>query len=154
MEGLLCPTRISRPGTTSVKMLSRLIRREKLGIDPALQATALDLNPVPIPACNSKACAFGGCPKNRPVCRWRRPDVYAGTLQQNGISVFGRRDSWARPGGAAASWGAGSKVTEGGRSGKATTALLDGAGDGSGILGAAWTGATGEGCTVGADSAV
>jgi hypothetical protein len=81
---------------TSVKMLSRLIRREKLGIDPALQATALDLNPVPIPVCNSEACAFGGCPKNRPVCRWRRPDVYAGTLQQNGISVFGRRDSLAR----------------------------------------------------------
>jgi hypothetical protein len=81
---------------TSVKMLSRLIRREKLGIDPALQATALDLNPVPIPACNSEASAFGGCPKNRPVCRWRRPDVYAGTLQQNGISVFGGRDSLAR----------------------------------------------------------
>jgi hypothetical protein len=60
MEGLLCPTRISRPGTTSVKMLSRLIRREKLGIDPALQATALDLDPVPIPACNSEACAFKG----------------------------------------------------------------------------------------------
>src|SRR3981189_1465619 len=70
-------------------MLSLLIRREKLGIDPTLQATALDLNPVPIPACNSEACAFGGCPKNRPVCRWRRPDVYARTLQQNGISLFG-----------------------------------------------------------------
>ena len=81
---------------TSVKILSRLIRREQLGIDPALQATALDLNAVTIPACNSEACAFRGCPKNRPVCRWRRPDVYAGTLQQNGISVFGRRDSLAR----------------------------------------------------------
>jgi hypothetical protein len=77
-------------------MLSLLIRREKLGIDPTLQATALDLNPVPIPACNSEACAFGGCPKNRPVCRWRRPDVYAGTLQQNGIFLFGARDSLAR----------------------------------------------------------
>src|ERR1700730_6094750 len=71
------------------------VRREKLGIDPTLQATALDLNPVPIPACNSEACAFGGCPKNRPVCRWRRPDVYAGTLQQNGISLFGASDSLA-----------------------------------------------------------
>jgi hypothetical protein len=57
-------------------------------------------------------------------------------------------------GGAAASWGAGSKTTEDGTSGQATTGLLGGAGDGSGTLGAAWTGATDEGCTVGANSAV
>src|ERR1700737_1241552 len=125
-------------------MLSRLIRREKLGIDPTLQATALDLNPVPIPACNSEACAFGGCPKNRPVCRWRRPDVYAGTLQENDIRVLPRRDSLVR-------WGI-SGTRGRGQLGRSLDSNRRGKvgpsdrvrcrRDGSGIiLGATWTGA-------------
>jgi hypothetical protein len=53
----------------SVKMLSRLIRREKLGIDPTLQAIALHLDPVPLPVCNLETRAFAGGPKNSPVSR-------------------------------------------------------------------------------------
>jgi hypothetical protein len=57
-----------------------LIRPEKLGIDPPLQAIALYLDPVPLPVCNLETRAFAGGPKNSPVSRWHRPDVYAGTL--------------------------------------------------------------------------
>jgi hypothetical protein len=62
------------------KMLSRLIRPEKLGIDPTFQAIALHLDPVPLPVCNLEPRAFAGGPNNSPVSRWRRPDVYARTL--------------------------------------------------------------------------
>jgi hypothetical protein len=55
-------------------------RSEKLGIDPTLQAIALHLDPVPLLVCNLETRAFAGGPKNSPVSRWRRPDVYAGTL--------------------------------------------------------------------------
>ena len=51
-----------------------------MGIDPTLQATTIDLDPVSLPACNFEARAFGGGPENSPVCRWCRPNVYAGTL--------------------------------------------------------------------------
>jgi hypothetical protein len=45
-----------------------LIRPQKLGIDPSLQATVLHL-----PTCSCEPRAFGGGPKNAPVCRRCRP---------------------------------------------------------------------------------
>ena len=67
-------------GLWPFKLLSGVIRPEKLGIDPTLQAIALHLDPVPLPVCNLEPRAFAGGPNNSPVSRWRRPDVYARTL--------------------------------------------------------------------------
>src|SRR6202048_4306370 len=54
---------------------------QKLGIDPALQATVLHLGPVPLPACRCEPRAFWSGSNNRPVCHRRRPDAYTGPLQ-------------------------------------------------------------------------
>jgi hypothetical protein len=78
--------------------LMGLVRRQKLGIDPTLESIVFHLDPVPLPACSYKARAFGGLPNNRPVCRWRGPDVYAGTLRKNNILVPPRGWSLACPG--------------------------------------------------------
>ena len=67
-------------GLWPFKLLSGVVRPEKLGIDPTLQAIALHLDPVPLPVCNLEPRAFAGGPNNSPVSRWRRSDVYARTL--------------------------------------------------------------------------
>ena len=82
-------------GVWTLHLLSRCVRRDKLRIDPTLQATALHLDPISVPACNFEARAFGGGPDNSPGCRWCRPDVHVGTLQKNGIPVLDCRDSLA-----------------------------------------------------------
>jgi hypothetical protein len=75
------PSRAAATGASQfVGFLSGLIRPEKLGLDPTFQVIALYLHPVPLPVCNLETRAFAGGPKNSPVSRWRRPDVYAGTL--------------------------------------------------------------------------
>ena len=71
--------------------LLRLVRRQKLGIDPALHAGVLDLDPVPLPACSCELRAPRGSPQNGRVSGGCRPDVYAGPLQKNDIPVLRRR---------------------------------------------------------------
>jgi len=86
------------------KPLFGLVRRQKLGIDPALQAGVLDLDPVPLPACSCEPRALGGGAKNRRVSGGCRPDVYAGTLQKDEIPVLrrggslGRHSTWSNLG--------------------------------------------------------
>ena len=86
------------------KPLLGLVRRQKLGIDPALQAGVLDLDPVPLPACSCEPRALGGRAKNGRVSGRCRPDVYAGTLQKDEIPVLrrggslGRHSTWSNLG--------------------------------------------------------
>ncbi len=81
-----------------------LVRRQKLGIDPALQAGVLDLDPVPLPACSCELRAPGGSPKNGRVPGGGRPDVYTGALQKDEIRAlrrgvgFGRHGTWNKLG--------------------------------------------------------
>ena len=72
------------------KPLLGLVRRQKLGIDPALPAGVLDLDPIPLPACSCELRAPGGSPDNGRVCGGGRPDVDAGTLQKDEIRVLRR----------------------------------------------------------------
>src|SRR4051794_19709934 len=67
-----------------------LVRRQKLGIDPALPAGVLDLDPIPLPACSCELRAPGGSAENGRVCGGGRPDVDAGTLQKDEIRVLRR----------------------------------------------------------------
>jgi len=76
--------------------LLRLVRRQKLGIDPALHAGVLDLDPVPHPACSCELRAPGGSPQNGRVSGGCRPDVYAGTLQKD--EIRGRHSTWGNLG--------------------------------------------------------
>jgi hypothetical protein len=71
--------------------LSRLIRPDKLGVDPTLEAIALYLHPIPITLRNFEACAFGWGPNNSSSGRGCRPDVYAGTLHKSNVLVLRRR---------------------------------------------------------------
>ena len=86
------------------KPLFGLVRRQKLGTDPALQAGVLDLDPVPLPACSCEPRALGGGAKNGRVSGGCRPDVYAGTLQKDEIPVLrrggslGRHSTWSNLG--------------------------------------------------------
>jgi hypothetical protein len=86
------------------KPLLGLVRRQKLGIDPALQASVLDLDPIPLPACSCEPRAPGGSPKNGRISGGCRPDVYAGTLQKDEIRVLrrggslGRHSTWSNLG--------------------------------------------------------
>ena len=101
--------RVTRP-----KPLLGLVRRQKLGTDPALQAGVLNLDPVPLPACSCEPRALGGSAKNGRVSGGCRPDVYAGTLQKDEIQVLrrggrlGRHSTWSH-------WG---RSLEGERSGR------------------------------------
>jgi hypothetical protein len=78
------------------KPLLGLVRRQELGIDPALQAGVLDLDPVPLPACSCEPRALGGSAKNERISRGGRPDVYAGTLQKDEVPVLRRGGSLGR----------------------------------------------------------
>src|SRR3954447_19447106 len=78
------------------KPLLRLVRRQKLGIDPALQSGVLDLDPVPLPACSCEPRALGSSAKNGRVSGGCGPDVYAGTLQKDEIPVLRRGGSLGR----------------------------------------------------------
>ena len=86
------------------KPLLGLVRRQKLGTDPALQAGVLDLDPVPLPACRCEPRALGGRAKNGRVSGRCRPDVYAGTLQKDKIPILrrggrlGRHSTWSNLG--------------------------------------------------------
>jgi hypothetical protein len=75
------------------KPLLGRVRRQKLGIDPALQAGVLDLDPVSLPACSCEPRALGRRAKNGRVSGGCRPDVYAGTLQKDEIPVLRRGGS-------------------------------------------------------------
>jgi hypothetical protein len=75
----------------SAGCLPGLISREKLGIDPTLHASALDLDPVPLLACYFEARAFGCGPENSSVRGWCRSDIYARPLQENVVLVLPRR---------------------------------------------------------------
>ena len=75
------------------KPLLGLVRRQKLRIDPALQAGVLDLDPVPLPVCSCEPRALGGSAKNGRVSRGCRPNVYAGTLQKD--EIRGRHSTWS-----------------------------------------------------------
>jgi hypothetical protein len=65
-------------------------RRQKLRIDPTVQAIVLHPNPIPLAAYSCESSAFGGGPENMSVCRRCRPNVYASTLQKNGLPTRGR----------------------------------------------------------------
>src|SRR5690348_13302579 len=78
--------------------LQGLVRRQKLGVDPALPAGALDLDPVPLPTCGCELRAYGGRPKNGRVSGGCRPYVYTGTLQKDEIPVLRRGGSLGRHG--------------------------------------------------------
>jgi hypothetical protein len=75
---------------------SGLIRPEKLGVDPTLQATALHLNPVTFPPCNFEECALGGSPNNTAAARGCRSDMHAWTLQENDLRVVPRGRGFER----------------------------------------------------------
>ena len=130
------------------KPLLGLVRRQKLGIDPALQAGVLDLDPVPLPACSCEPRALGGSPKNGRVSGGCRPDVYAGTLQKDEIQVLrrggrlGRHSTWSNLG----------RSLDGEEAGGTTP---DAPRDGSGTVGAGCTGVSDDDCAaIGEDSAV
>ena len=96
------------------KPLLGLVRRQKLGTDPALQTGVFNLDPVPLPACSCEPRALGGSAENGRVCGGCRPDVDAGTLQKDEIQVLrrggrlGRHSTWSH-------WG---RSLEGERSGR------------------------------------
>src|SRR6516165_2441131 len=76
--------------------LSGLIRPEKLGVDPTLNAIALYLNPIPVTLRNFEARTLEGSPKDAASCRGCSPDVYAGTLHKGDTAVLGHGDGLAR----------------------------------------------------------
>jgi hypothetical protein len=102
LSGLLNLTALWETGGRDVgfsrsgQALLRLVRRQKLGIDPALHAGVLDLDPVPLPACSCELRATGGSPQNGRVSGGCRPDVYAGTLQKD--EIRGRHSTWSNLG--------------------------------------------------------
>jgi hypothetical protein len=73
-----------------LKPLLGLVRRQKLGIDPALPAGVLDLDPIPLPACRCELRAPGGGAKNGRLSGGGRPDVDTGTLQKDEFRVLRR----------------------------------------------------------------
>jgi hypothetical protein len=128
------------------KPLLGLVRRQKLGIDPALEASVLDLDPVPLPACSCEPRALGGSAKNGRVSGGCRPDVYAGTLQKKRSRFCAAEVVWGVTA-LGATWGEASTVREAG----GTTP--DASRDGSGTVGAGCTGVSDDDCTaIGEDS--
>ena len=91
-------TEVWGPFFRTPKPLLGLVRRQKLGIDPALPAGVLDLDPIPLPACSCELRAPGGSPENGRVCGGGRPDVDAGTLQKDEIRVLRRGGGLGRHG--------------------------------------------------------
>jgi len=77
-------------------VLSGLIRPEKLGVDPTLNAIALYLNPIPITLRNFEARTLGRSPKDGTSCGGCRPHVYAGTLHKDDSPVLAHGDSLER----------------------------------------------------------
>jgi hypothetical protein len=91
-----CRSILIRKGRAeSGAILQRLVGRQKLGIDPALPAGVLDLDPVPLPACSCELRATRGSPKDGRVSGGCRPDVYARTLQKDELRVLRGRRTWS-----------------------------------------------------------